>query len=107
MFARKVHDLRHLGFRYLVRIDAAFSDPMVMYMQHNSCGSFMIFAEEPLQHMHNELHRRVIIIENEYTIQVRPFGLRFGLGNDRCARPALLIPAFTIVVGHPGRVAPR
>jgi hypothetical protein len=33
--------------------------------------------------------------------------LRFGLGNDRCARPALLIPAFTIVVGHPGRVAPR
>ena len=39
MFAREVHDLRHFGFRYLVGIDAAFADPMVMHMHHDSCAA--------------------------------------------------------------------
>lgn len=67
----------------------------------------MVLAEEALQHVHNELHRGVIIIEDEYTIHVRPLGLRFGFGNDRGARAALLVPALTIIVGHPGRSAAR
>jgi len=102
MFARKVHDLRHLGLSYLVRKDATFADPVVMHMQHNSCGGFMILAEEPLKHMHNEFHRCVVIIENEYAIHVRPLCLRLGLGNNCGAGTALLIPAFTIVIGHAG-----
>ena len=48
MFSRKVHHLRHLGFSYLVSIDPAFAYSVMMNMQHNSCGGFMIFAEEPL-----------------------------------------------------------
>lgn len=107
MFARKVHDLRHLGLSYLVRKDATFTDPVVMHMQHNSCGGFMILAEEPLKHMHNEFHRRVVIVENEHAIHVRALRLGLGLGNNRRARTALFIPTFTIIVGHAWRICAR
>ena len=107
MFARKVHDLCHFGLSHLVRVNAAFADPMMMYMQHNSCGGFMVLAKKPLQHVHNELHWRVVIVENEYTVHVWPLGLRFGLRNDRGARPTVLIAALAIILGHPWRVAAR
>jgi len=100
MFPRKVHDLRDLGFRDLVCENATFADPVMMHMQHNSCGGFMILAEEALEHVHNEFHWRVVVIENEYTVHVGPFGLRLGLGDDRRAGPALLIAALTIIIGH-------
>lgn len=107
MFACKVHDLRDLGFRDFVSIDAAFADPVVVNMQHNSCGGFVILPEEPLQHMHNELHGCVVVIENEYAVHVRPLGLRLSLGNDPGGRPALVIPALAILVSHPGRIGPH
>ena len=102
MFARKVHDLRDLGFRDFVRIDAAFADPVVVNMQHNSCGGFVVLSEEALQNMHDELHRRVVVVENEDPLHIRPLGLRFCLGDDRGARPALLVPALAIIVRHTG-----
>jgi hypothetical protein len=107
MFARKVHDLRHLGLSYLVSIHATLADPVVVHMQHNSCGGFMILAEEPLKHMHNEFHRRVVIVENEHAIHVRALRLGLGLGNNRRARTALFIPTFTIIVGHAWRICAR
>ena len=100
MFAREVHDLGDFRLRDFIRIDAAFADPVVMNMQHYSCGGFVILAEEALQNMHDELHRRVVVIENEDPIHVRPLGLRFCLGDNRSARPALLVPALAIVVRH-------
>jgi len=99
MFACKVHDLCDLGLSYLVRKHTTFADPVVMHMQHNSCGGFMILAEKPLQHMHDKFHRRVVIVENEDPIHVGPLCLRFGLGNDRRTRPPLLVPPFAVVVG--------
>ena len=107
MFARKVHDLRNLGLGYLVRINATFADPVVMHMQHNSCGGFMILAEEALQHVHNKLHWRVVIIENEDAVHVWPLCLRLGLRNDRRAGPTLLVPLFAVIVGHAWRVTGR
>ena len=103
MFARKVHHLRHLGLRDFVSIDATFADPVVMHMQHNSCGGFVILAEESLQHVHDEFHRRVVVIEDEHAVHARPLGLRLGLGDDRGAGPALLVPALAVVVRHPRR----
>ena len=100
MFARKVHDLRDLGFRDLVRIDAAFADPVMMHMQHYSCGGFVVLAEEAFQNVHDELHGRVVVVENEDPVHVRPLGLRLGLGDDRSARPALLVSTLAIIVGH-------
>lgn len=102
MFARKVHDLRDLGFRDFVSIDAAFADPVVVNMQHNSCGGFVVLSEEALQNMHDEFHRRVIVVENEDSVHVRPLGLRLCLCDDRGARPALLVPALAVIVSHAG-----
>ena len=100
MFARKVHDLRDLGFRDLVRIDAAFADPVMMHMQHYSCGGFVVLAKEAFQNMHDEFHGGVVVVENEDPVHVRPLGLRLGLGDDRSAGPALLVSALAILVGH-------
>lgn len=100
MFARKVHHLRDLRFRNLVRVDAAFAYSVVMHMQHNSCGGFVILAEKPLQHVHDELHGGVIVVENKDAVHVWPLGLRLGLGNDPGTRPALLVAALPVIVRH-------
>jgi len=100
MFACKVHHLRDLGFRNLVCVDAAFAYSVVMHMQHNSCGGFMILAEEPLQHVHNELHGGVVVVENKDAVHVWPLGLRLGLGDDPGTRAALLVAALAVIVRH-------
>ena len=100
MFARKVHDLRNLGFCDFVSIDAALADPVMVNMQHYSCGGFVVLAEEAFQNMHDELHRRVVVVENEDPVHVRPLGLRLRLRDDRGARTALLVSTLAIIVGH-------
>ena len=100
MFARKVHDLRDLGFCDLIRVDAAFADPVVVDMQHYSCGGFVVLAKEAFENMHDELHRRVVVVENEDPVHVRPLGLRLRLRDDRGARTALLVSTLAIIVGH-------
>ena len=100
MFARKVHDLRDLGFRDFIRIDTALADPVVMNMQHYSCGGFVVLSEEAFQDMHDELHRRVVVVENKHPVHIRPLGLRLSLGDDRGAWSTLLVPALAIIVSH-------
>ena len=100
MFAREVHNLRHFGLRHLICIDAALADAMVVDMQHNSGRGFVIFAEEALEHVHDELHRRVVVVEDEHTVHARPLGLRLGLGDDGGARPPRLAPPLAVVVRH-------
>jgi len=107
MFSRKVHHLRDLRFRHLVSIDPAFAYSVVMDMQHNSCGGFVILPEEPLQDMHNKFHWRVVIVEDEHTVDVRPLGLRLGLGDNAGRRSALIIPTLAIVVSHPRHIGPH
>ena len=47
--------------------------------------------------MHDELHRRVVVVQQQHAVEARPLGLRLGLGDDRGARRARA-PAFGIVV---------
>jgi len=63
VFAGKVHHLRHLGLGHLVSINAALTDPMLMHVHHNSVCGLGILVEEPLEHMHHELHRGIIIVQ--------------------------------------------
>ena len=108
MFAGKVHDLRHLGFGHFVGIDPAFADAVMMHMQHDSGGGLAVLVEKPLQHVNHELHRRVIVVQQQNPIKVGPLGLRFGLGDDRGAGVATLAAALALVVaGEPqGRGRP-
>src|SRR6185437_14354288 len=113
VLAGEVHHLRHLGLGHLVREDAALADAVVMHMQHDACGGFVVFAEEALEDVHDEFHRRVVVVEDQHPIHVRALGLRLGLGDDRGAGPAgaaaaagVAIAALAVVVGHPRLARP-
>ena len=102
MFAGKVHNLRHFCFRHLIGEDTAFADAVLMHMHHDPVRRLVILVEEPLEHVDHEFHRRVVVVEQQNAIEVRPLGLRLGLGNDRSAGTAIAF-ALAIVVGQAGR----
>ena len=91
MLAREIHHLGYLGLGDLVGVDAALSDPMLMHMQHDLGRFLPSLLKEPLQHMHDEFHRRVVVIEDQHAIETRPLRLWPGLGdNVRCSYPVRL-----------------
>ena len=100
MFAGKVHDLRHFGLGHLVGENPAFADPVLVHMHHDPMRRLLVLVEEPLEHMDHELHRRVVVVEQQDAIEVRPLGLRPRLGDDRRPRPALVVLALAVVVRH-------
>ena len=103
MFAGKVHDLRHFGLRNLVGEYPAFTDPMLVNMHHDAMRRLLIFVEEALEHVNHELHRCVVVVEKQNTIEVWPFGLRPCFSDDRSPRPALVVFAFAVVVRQADR----
>ena len=103
MFSRKVHDLRHFRFRDLVSVNAALADAVVMNVQHNSRRRLTVFVEEPLQHMDDEFHRRVVVIEQQDPIKTRLLHLSPGFGNDGGSRPARIAALVAVIVGRAWR----
>src|SRR5712691_1755558 len=99
LLAREVHHLRHLGFCDFIRIDTAFADPVLVHMKHDPCGVFAVFVEEPLQDLHDEFHRRVIVVQQQHAVEIGPLGLRLDAGDDGGA--LLVIAAAPVVsAGH-------
>ena len=88
MLARKIHHLRHLGLGDLVGEDAALADPVMMDVEHDLGGGFDVLLKELFQDVDHELHRRVIVVENQDAVQVGSLGLRLDLGDDGGSRPA-------------------
>ena len=101
MFAGKVHDLRHFRFGDLVGEHTALADPVVVHMQHNASRGFAVLAKKPFQHMHDELHRRVVVVEQENAIETRTLRLRLRLGDDR-GPGAVLAFALALVARQAG-----
>src|SRR3546814_2982214 len=63
--------------------DVCSSDPpALMDVQHHPGRVFEIHAEKPLEHQHDEFHRRVIVIQHQDFVQVRLLGFRLGFGGD-------------------------
>src|SRR4026209_1040599 len=56
-------DLPHFGGRHVPRVDAADADALAVHLQHHLRGPLAGHAEELLQHHHDELHRRVVVIQ--------------------------------------------
>jgi hypothetical protein len=79
MAARQFDYLRHLGFRDLKSVNAANAYSMPMNVEHNLNGLVVRLAEKALQHMHDEFHRSVVVIEDKHPVQGRLFGF--------CPRP--------------------
>src|SRR5258708_164057 len=75
VFTGKVHDLCHLGLRHLVGKDSAFPDPVLVHMHHDPVGGLVVLVKKSLQHVHHELHRGVVVVEQEHPVEARPLGL--------------------------------
>ena len=76
--ARQIHDLRHLGFGNLDGKDAADPNPVIVDMEHDPSRFLPRLVEKMLEHQHDELHRSVIVVQQEHPIHRRL--LRFRLG---------------------------
>ena len=82
MLAGKIHHLSHLGLCNLVGEDAALPNAVMMDVQHDLGRGLNVFLEKLFQHQNNELHRRVIVIQDQHTVEVRTLGLGLDPGND-------------------------
>lgn len=69
--AREFVDLGHFGFGNLAAVDAADAAPPRMDMQHHLGGTLQLQVEELLQHGHHEVHRGVVIIQQEHLVARR------------------------------------
>jgi len=97
MFAGKVHNLRHFGFSHLVSEDPAFADTVLMHVHHDPVRRFVILVEKTLEDMNHKFHRRVVVVEQQNAIEVRPLRLRPRLGNDRGPGRAIAL-ALAIII---------
>ena len=102
MFPSEVHNLRHFGLGDLVSEDTALADPMLVNVHHDALCRLVVLAKETLEHVHDKLHRCVVVVKQEDAIEVRPLGLRPCLGDNRGARAVLIAFALPIIVCHAG-----
>ena len=82
MLAGEIHHLGHLRLGNFVGKNSTFSDAVLVDVQHDPGGILTILVEEALQHVHHELHRGVIIVQEENAVKVRPFRARLGFRDD-------------------------
>ena len=69
------HDLGDFGFRHLERIDAAQADAGLVDLQHDFHRVFGRFIEERFKDLHNEIHRRVVVVEEQHLVKRRSLQL--------------------------------
>src|SRR4051795_4862961 len=103
VFARKVHHLCHFCFGHFVSEDAALSDAMMMHMQHDSRRRFSVLVEKALEYVDHEFHRRVVVIQDQDTIEVRLLGLWLGARDNRAARCSVPTAATAAVIVRSAR----
>src|SRR5690242_16231016 len=82
----KFNDLRNLGFRDIVGENAADADAMAMDMEHDLDGALAALVEDLLQNVDDELHRRVVVVENEHLVEAWFLGLGARFRDDAGAR---------------------
>jgi hypothetical protein len=90
----EVHDLRHFRLSNLVSKNATFPDAILVDVQHDPGRILAVLVEEPFQHMHHELHRGVIIVQEKNAVKVRPFRARLGFRDDGRVRATTVIASW-------------
>src|SRR5512132_2271383 len=76
VFARIAGDLLHLGRGHVVRIDAANAHAFAVNLEHHLGCPLPGHAEEFLQYQNDELHRRVVVVEQQNLVHRRKLDLR-------------------------------
>jgi hypothetical protein len=62
ILAGKIHDLAHFGLGDFVCKYTAFTDTVIVNMQHDARGIIKAFLEKTLQDMYDELHGGVVVV---------------------------------------------
>ena len=78
-------ELLGFGFGDVARKDAHDRAALGVHRQHDLGRLFAVHAEKDLQHMDHELHRRVVVIEQNDLVHGRLFQLRLGFGDRHSA----------------------
>src|SRR3546814_4830226 len=78
----KIHDLRHLGLGDLVGEHAADADAAAVDMEHDARGLLPALGEEPFEHVNDELHRSVIVVQHQNLVHRGLLGFRLVLNDD-------------------------
>ena len=87
----EVHHLRHFGLRNLVSKNSTFPDAVLVDVQHDPRRVLAVLVEEPFQHMHHELHRGVVVVQEQNAVEVGPFRARLGFCDDRRVRATAIV----------------
>src|ERR1700730_5405176 len=66
VFAREVSQLLRLDVRHSERIDPALAGPVIVDVEHDLRRGLAIPIEYPFQHVHDELHRAEVIVEQQH-----------------------------------------
>jgi hypothetical protein len=104
MLPREIHHLRHFRFGYFVSENTTFADAVLVNVKHDAGCIFALLIEEALKHMHDEFHRRVIVIKQKNPIQIWPLGLRLRTRDDsRAGTVVAAIAAVVTAFSHPDR----
>jgi hypothetical protein len=98
VLACKIHHLGNFGLGNLIGKDAADTDAFMVYVQHDPGRFLSPLVEEALQYVHHELHRRVVIVQQEYFIKAWLLGFRARLGDE--ARLAFPLVSRAVLAGH-------
>ena len=101
MLLCKVHDLRDFGLRDFIGKDAANADAPLMDMKHNLHGFLMVLAEEAFEHMHDKLHRCVVVIQHDDLVHRRFARLGFGFDDNTDRGIAVVGPVWLLVAHDP------
>lgn len=78
MLARVNHHLRHLGLRNLVREYPTDALAAGMNLKHDASGVLAVQPEHVLQDIDDELHWRVVVVQQDHL--VKGGALEFGGG---------------------------
>src|ERR1700761_1597802 len=102
VLARKIHHLRDLGLGDLIGKNATLPDSMMMNVQHDLGRRLDVLLEKLLQHVNDKLHRRIIVVQYQYAIEIRAFRFRLDFSDDGCGGATWSAAAALVVLAHPG-----
>src|SRR3972149_6255642 len=80
VLARKAGHLGYFSLSDLVSVDPTDADALLVDMQHDAGRLLGRLVEVPLEHIHHEVHRRIVVVQQQHLVEARPLRLRPCLG---------------------------
>src|ERR1700741_133170 len=101
VLAREFNHLSNLGLGNLEGVDAANADAVAVHVQHDLYSLFARLGEKSLENVNDELHWRVVVVEDQHLVEAGLLGFGASLGDDAGAGAA--IGAATVVAVRAAR----